>query len=103
MSDPFGIKQRSLSYGPKIAGTPGVPTPVDERGFTIDRVNETIDVWWGKYEYVIEWSRIDTPEKAISWLHHIGEKTWPFTTGERMMALLAACAEIHGWDLYKAV
>ena len=103
MSDPFGLKQRKLSYGPTIAGTPGVPNTVDERGFEIDHANETTDIWWGGYQYVVGFDRCDTPDKAIAWLHHIGEKTWKFTTGERMMAWLAALSEIHGWDLYKSV
>lgn len=99
----FGIEERRLSFGPTIKGATGVPADIDERGFRVDSENQTIDVFWGQYEYIIEFNRIDTPEKALAWLHHIGEKTWTFTTGERMLALLSECAGLFGWDLYKTV
>lgn len=103
MLNPFAAGLSNRNFGPGISGLSGAPAELDERGFIVDPAHETIDIWWGGYEYVVEWSRIDTPEKALVWLNHIGEKTWRYTTGERMLALLSACAEIHGWDLHQSV
>lgn len=101
--DAFGLEQRPRNYGSSIVGQPGVPDSVDERGFAVDEENRYFTIYWGQYDYVIEFDRIDTPENALVWLHHMGEKTWKFTSSERMMALLAECANRFDWNLNKPV
>lgn len=77
------------------------PSPSRQReGFVIDRKHKTIDVWWGGYEYSIKFARINTPEKCLSWIEHLGNKAWPEMTPQRISALVRAAAKINGWKIY---
>lgn len=67
-------------------------------GYEIDR--EWITLWWGGYEYNIASARIDTPEKALGWLHHVCEKTWSGTTPERIANLISSLASRNGWTIH---
>ena len=50
-----------------------------------------------KYEYPIELSRRDTPEKLLSWVFQLSEKTW--MTNDVMRRFVAMAASEHGFNL----
>lgn len=71
---------------------------LDATGVNIDAENRSVDIYWGGYEYCIAFDRIDTPEKLMPWLDHLGEKTWKRMTPARLLALSFKCYEHFGWN-----
>ncbi|WP_421789328.1 hypothetical protein [Hyphobacterium sp.] len=51
-----------------------------------------------KYEYNIHLSRIDTPEKVVSWVYHLTEKTW--MTTEVLREVLKTVSNENGIDIH---
>jgi hypothetical protein len=80
--------------------------PSDERhpyGFVFDQKTlegGTLDIWWGGYEYWIELERINTPERFLGLLNHIGRKTWAGATPDRVAELITLIARHFAWNIY---
>lgn len=53
---------------------------------------------YGKDGYFIEWERADTPERVLSWLHHMHEKSWFDSHYARRF--IEAAFKRNGWKLY---
>ena len=50
-----------------------------------------------EYEYPIDLVRCDTPEKLLSWVFHLSEKTW--MTNDVMRRFVAVASSEHGFNL----
>ena len=59
-----------------------------------------VSVFWGGYEYWIEWSRIDTHKKIVKWLIQLLPKEWEHTTPERIEAFINIVACHHNLDIH---
>lgn len=72
--------------------------PAHFNGFVLDKKNQTIDIWWGGYEYWIDLDRIDTPVKLLEWIQHLSEKSnevWDKGMTVRRVAYLIRCLGQH--------
>jgi len=49
------------------------------------------------FEYEIELSRCDTPQKLLSWVYHLSEKTW--MTRDIIHYFIRLAAQHHGIDI----
>jgi hypothetical protein len=58
-----------------------------------------LDLRWGKYEYSIELTRLDTPWKTLSFVKHILEKQWEGVTPWRVARLIEELSREGGWEL----
>lgn len=95
------LKRADENYGPPLKLRPDAPVDLDDTGVRIDTEKGYVDIYWGGYEYSIDFSRIDTPAKLIPWLNHLSEKEWEGTTPARLLALLDKCARHFGWERYR--
>ena len=53
-----------------------ITDPQQPDGFEWDDKHKGWCLWWGKYEYFVEHSRITTPLNLLGWLFHVGGKGW---------------------------
>lgn len=67
-------------------------------GFTLHK--NTLDLWWGGYEYSIDLDEIDSPQKLIRMLAHIGQKTWPGMTPARISTLIQKLDKHFAWKMW---
>lgn len=69
-------------------------------GVYLDRQHETVDIWWGGYEYSIPLKDIPSPRKLCEWICHICQKGWPMTSHERVVDLIHVVFHAKDWNLY---
>jgi hypothetical protein len=74
--------------------------PRHPNGFAFDEGTQTLDLFWGGYEYFIELNRLRTPEGFLGLLHHVTAKHWRAMTPERVSHLVEAMAQRNGWEIY---
>ena len=51
----------------------------------------------GGNPYFIEWARLDSPLKAVRWIHHLAGKPW--MSPQMLKALIEATARHFGWKM----
>ena len=72
----------------------------DDPGFIVDEENEMFVVFWGAYDYEIDFDRLKTPEALLEWVAHMGEKNWEDMTPWRISLFIKAVVEKRGWQIY---
>lgn len=75
---------------------PHLASLTDHTGISFDDELGYVDLYWGGYEYSIEYSRINTPEKLYAWLQHLAGK-WN-TPAWRFLALIDDCGRKFKWS-----
>lgn len=76
--------------------------PRHKRMFEIMREGKEhwVRLWWSGHAYDWDLGRIDEPNDLVQMLAHVGKKTWPHSTGQRIARLIEAVYRAKGWDLH---
>jgi hypothetical protein len=61
----------------------------------IDKLGVTL---YFRYEYFIDWERLETPEHLLQWVTHLTEKSW--MDNLRMRFFIEAVCQHKGWKAH---
>jgi len=79
--------------------TLGLEDPEHPKGYCFDSHQDSLDIWWGGYEYWIQCDRLDTPEKFLTWIIHLTEKNWEGMTPRKIGLLTGDLDRRFHWNL----
>jgi hypothetical protein len=59
-------------------------------------------ITWGGYDYTIPCELLETPERVLGWIVHLGEKEgWEGMTPWRLGRFVEKVAQHRGWDIWR--
>jgi len=90
---------RSLHSARDWQKTLGLEDPEHPKGYCFDSHQDSLDIWWGGYEYWIQCDRLDTPEKFLTWIIHLTEKNWEGMTPRKIGLLTGDLDRRFHWNL----
>lgn len=74
--------------------------PSDPLFFEFDEEAQGYCIYWGGYEYFVEFDQLSTPIALLAWLAHIAPKGWELTTGLRIARFIEDVSARRGWDIH---
>ena len=68
--------------------------------FEWDERTQVYHVYWGGYDYEVDYERITRPEHIIGVMRHLSDKSWELMTTRRLTLLAESIARRRGWDIW---
>jgi hypothetical protein len=70
-----------------------------DQGFEIHE-DGGVTFHWGRGDYYLKPQQLNTPEKCLGFVAHLGKKGWQGMTPHRLATFAERMAKFHGWDIH---